>query len=200
LICAAFATQTACAQNRPSADPGTNGERRVVVAAEKDRPGSTSEIIRIENDPKIVSKTFPSLKAEADAMCKAYMDERFADYADHIFPYLIEIRGGREKFTSEMKTLFADLHSNGVKFEDLKIGKPVRAAELADGTILAVLPMESKMSNGEKITVEKGNFLAVSDDKGVSWKFIRATSKERFRFLFPNAVDNLNFSDSEFSR
>ncbi len=132
-------------------------------------------------------------------MCKAYMEERFADYADHIFPYLIEIQGDREKFASNLEAEFSRLRSNGVKFENLKIEEPIQAVKLADGTILAVLPMESKMSNGKKVTAEKGNFVAVSDDDGISWKFIRATSKEKLRFLFPNAVDKLNFADSEFS-
>jgi len=43
---------------------------------------------------------------------------------------------------------------------------------------------------------DQGSILAVSEDKGNNWKFVRVKTKESIRPLFPNAVDKLTFPET----
>ncbi len=75
---------------------------------------------------------------------------------------------------------------------------------LLDGVNPAMLKSVAENADLKKHTMklrgkpmsEKGSILAVSEDKGSNWKFVRVKSKESIRPLFPKAVDKLTFPET----
>ena len=57
------------------------------------------------------------------------------------------------------------------------------------------IAMSRENADGTK-TTDEGSIIAVSDDKGSNWKFVRAKTKEAIRPLFPKVIDKLTFSES----
>jgi hypothetical protein len=155
----------------------------------------TVKVITKEEVAEMIKTAYPNLKTQAEVMRKAFLAEDFGRYTDFMYSTNVEVVGGREKFISGLRSSFSNLRSNGVEFVGYEIGEPIQKIEM-DNKVFVVLPYETKMKSRQRTTTEEGNILAVSEDKGESWKFIRATSKERLRFLFPKLVDKLNFSES----
>jgi len=154
----------------------------------------TVKVITKEEMAEIIRTSYPNLKPQANAMRKAFLAEDFGRYTDFMYSTNVEVVGGREKFISGLSSDISSLRSNGVELASYEIGEPLQRIEM-DGKVFVVLPYETKIKSPQRIITEEGNILGVSEDKGKNWKFIRATSKERLRFLFPKLVDELNFSD-----
>lgn len=172
-----LAFQTACGQTQTKTD------------------GLTVKVVTKEEAAETIKTAYPNLKLQADTMRKAFLAEDFDKYTDFMHSANVEVVGGREKFISSLRSSFSNLRSNDVEFVSYEIGEPIQRINM-DNKVFVVLPYETKMRSQQRTTTEEGNILAVSEDKGEIWKFIRATSKERLRFLFPKLVDKLNFSDS----
>lgn len=182
--------QNGCAQQqiRPA-------EPRVIVSGNEPKK-TTTETKHIYERPRgDIKSTYPNLKKEADLMIKAFLAEDFERYTDFMHPVPVQAVDGRKSFISSLVSTIANLRSNGIEFVSFEIGEPIQAIEM-DNKVFVVLTYESRMKNQQRITSEEGNILAVSEDKGARWMFIRATSKERLRFLFPDLVDRLNFPGS----
>lgn len=177
------AAQFACGQ---AEDPGikTDPNRKYTVVP-----------IREETDGKKIASAYPELKKQADVLRTAFMNEDFERYADFMHPVALEAVGGREGFVTDLRKGRSNLRSNGAEFESYTIGNPAQLIEIKN-RIFIVLPYETKMRHSQRLTTEEGNILAVSESNGRDWKFIRATSKERLRFLYPDVVDRLKFSES----
>lgn len=178
LIFLLLAFQVACGQTQPETNK------------------LTVKVITKEKAAEMIKSDYPNLKPQADTMRKAFLAEDFDRYTDFMYPTNVEVVGGREKFISNLRSSISNFRSSGSEFISYEIGEPIQAIEM-DDKVFVVLPYETKKKSPQKITTEEGNILAVSDDEGKNWKFIRATSKERLRFLFPKLIDKLNFSESK---
>jgi hypothetical protein len=155
----------------------------------------TVRVVTKEETAKAIKIDYPNLITQAEIMRKAFLAEDFDKYTDFMYPTNVEVVGGGEKFISNLRSSISNFRSNGSEFISYETGDPIQAIEM-DNKVFVVLPYETKKKSPQKITTEEGNILAVSEDKGANWKFIRATSKERLRFLFPSLVDRLIFSES----
>ena len=109
-------------------------------------------------------------------------------------PKLVKMAGGKNKFISSLDASMEQMKSAGFELISYEMGEPIQTIEV-DNQIFSVVPTETVMKLPKKTVTEQGSILAVSEDKGANWKFVRVTSKESLKRLFPNAIDQLTFPE-----
>jgi hypothetical protein len=146
-------------------------------------------------DAEETKTVYPSLKEQADAMGTAFTANDFDKFTGFMYPKLVEAAGGRDKFITTLDGTMRQMKSAGGELVGYEIGEPGAPIEI-DNRLFSVVPTEITMKLRGKPMSEKGSILAVSEDKGSNWKFVRVKSKESIRPLFPKAVDKLTFPET----
>lgn len=139
---------------------------------------------------------YPNLKSQADEMSVAFKRNDYDKFADFMYPKIVEMNGGKAKFVIKLDASMQRMkEENGVELVDYEVGEPSQSIEI-DKQVFSVLPTKTTMKIPDKTVVEQGSVLAVSEDKGNNWKFVRVESKEKIRTLFPNVIDKLTFPET----
>lgn len=198
IFCILVTTQISCERTETnSAAPRT--QTKTVETTESPSPIKTEETETNKEEIKIgreeAKADYPNLKTQADRMGAAFSANDFDEFTDYMYPKLIEAAGGRDKFISTLNASMDQAKSTGFELGGYEIGEPTPAIEI-DNQIFSVLPTKTTMKFPSKTVTEQGSILAVSEDKGESWKFVRVKSKENIRPLFPKAIDKLTFPET----
>lgn len=138
---------------------------------------------------EIIAK-FPNLKKQSDEMVKAFSTKDFDKFADFMYPKLVEMVGGKEKFVSVTSSAIKDAEALGVKLSNYVIENPTQEIE-NDKQIFSVLPTTTILKTPNGTISQQRSLLAISEDDGNSWKFISVQSKDSLKIFFPNIVDKL---------
>lgn len=165
------------------------------VQTKMPEPKAQAETAEIKIDTEEIKTLYPSLKTQADEMGKAFLAKDFDKFTDFMYLKLIEAAGGREKFISTFNSSMQQIGSTGLEVISYEVGEPSQAIEI-DNQVFAVLPTKTVMKISQRMATDEGSIIAVSDDKGSNWKFVRAKTKEAIRPLFPKVIDKLTFSES----
>lgn len=134
-----------------------------------------------------------SLKTNAGQLCTAVTTGDNNALADLTYPKIIEMLGGRQKFFDAV---------NGIQVSGMKI----RAVDIATyptdwaeggGEYFAVLGKRTRltMPDGAK-KLMTGSLLAVSSDRGKSWKFADAKDRATMLIVFPKLPSSLSIAPS----
>ncbi|MDQ3129717.1 MAG: hypothetical protein M3Q99_03015 [Acidobacteriota bacterium] len=149
-----------------------------------------------KTDSRQATGVYPNLKTQADEMGAAFKGNDYDKFADFMYPKIVEMNGGKAKFIAKLNVSMQQMkEENGVEIVDYEVGEPSQAIEI-DKQVFSVLPTKTTMKIPDKTVVEQGSVLAVSEDRGNNWKFIRVESKEKIRSSFPNVVDKLTFPET----
>jgi hypothetical protein len=141
---------------------------------------------------------YPSLQIQADKMISAIISNDFETFADFMYPKLIELLGGRDKFIDFTRNEMGRTETAGVSILDYKVKKPIQVLRLKN-QIFAVLPTNIKMKMSDREIFMAGSMVAISDDNGKNWTFIRVETKEAVRPLIPNVIDKLRIPKQKIS-
>lgn len=112
-----------------------------------------------------------------------------------MYSKVLEMVGGKANFVSTLNSSMKPMRSNGFELVGYELGEPNQAVKI-DNQVFAVLLSRTTMKIQQKIVTEQGSIIAVSDNDGNDWKFVRVKSKESIKSLFPNVVGKLTISDS----
>ncbi|NJM52141.1 MAG: hypothetical protein HC846_01365 [Blastocatellia bacterium] len=145
-----------------------------------------------------VIPNYPSLQIQADKMISAIVANDFETFTDFMFPKLIEMLGGRDKFIEFTKKELDKTTTAGVSILDYQVKKPIQILRVKK-QIFAVLPTDLKMKVSDTKVFMQGSMVAISDDNGKNWTFIRVETKESVRFLIPNVIDKLRIPKQKIS-
>jgi hypothetical protein len=137
---------------------------------------------------------YPNLAVQAEEMKQAFIAKDFEKSYEFMHPKIVKMLGGKEKLIENLKSVSKQIEDAGVKVTEYSIQSPSQIVE-ADNQIFAVLPTTAAMSTPKEPIVMQESLIAVSEDNGNNWKFIRASSRENMKKLFPNVVDKLEFSE-----
>ncbi len=187
IFCILMFTQIACGQTQPN----TTEQSAHTKTAE---PKSQVKTEEIKTDTEQTKTDYPNLKTQADEMGAAFSANDFDKFADFMHPKLVKMAGGRNKFISSLSTSMEQMKSTGFELISYEMGEPTQTIEV-DNQIFSVVPTNTTMKLPKRTVTEQGSILAVSEDKGINWKFVRVNSKESLRRLFPNAIDKLTFPE-----
>ncbi len=186
-----LAFQTACGQTQTKTDELTVK----VISNEVKESKTEAKAEDTKTVAEAIKTAYPNLKTQADEMGKVFLSKDFDKYANFMYPKLIEMTGGREKFVSLLNSSMKQFDSTGLEIVSYEVGEPSQAIEI-DNQVFAVLPTKTVMKISQRTLADEGSIIAVSDDKGKNWKFVRAKTKEAIKTLFPKVVDKLTFSES----
>ncbi len=187
IFCILICTQIACGQTQPK----TTEQSAQTKTTESKSQVKTEEIKTYTEQTKT---DYPNLKTQADEMGVAFSANDFNKFADFMHPKLVKMAGGKNKFISSLDASMEQMKSAGFELISYEMGEPIQTIEV-DNQIFSVVPTETVMKLPKKTVTEQGSILAVSEDKGANWKFVRVTSKESLKRLFPNAIDQLTFPE-----
>lgn len=188
ILCIFVFAQIACEQTPPN-----NTELKAQTKTIE--PKEQTKTDEIESDRKETKTDYPNLKTQADAMGKAFSTNDFDKFTDFMYPKLIEMAGGRDKFIASLSASIKQAKSTGFELVGYEVGEPTQITEI-DNQLFSVLPTKTTMKFPQKTMTDQGSILAISEDKGNNWKFVRVKTKESVRPLFPNAIDKLNFPET----
>jgi hypothetical protein len=145
-----------------------------------------------------IAPNYPTLQLQAEKMISAIVADDFETFTDFMYPKLIEMLGGRDKFIEFTKKSLADTTAAGVTIVDYKVNKPIQILHNKK-RIFAVLPTTIKMKMSGSDISSEGSMVGISSDNGKNWKFIRVETKESVRFLIPDVIDKLKIPKSKIS-
>jgi hypothetical protein len=134
-----------------------------------------------------------SLKAQANQLCTAVTSGDNNTLADLTYPKIIEMLGGRQKFFDAVN----GIQASGMKIRSVDITTfPADWAE-GGGEYFAVLGKRTRltMPDGAKKQMT-GSLLAVSADRGKTWKFADAKDRATMVSVFPKLPASLSFAPS----
>jgi hypothetical protein len=141
-------------------------------------------------------QTLQNLKAQADSIRHAALNEDHEEMAAFTYPAVVEAVGGRAKFVQKLEKGVAEMRAQGFKFKDIALGEPSGPVE-ASGELYAVVPERLELTGPRGASGTTASYLiGVSGDRGVSWKFIDgngvAGDRKKLKQVLPHFPDGLD--------
>lgn len=133
-----------------------------------------------------------NLKKQAEEMALAIQGNDYERFTDYMYPKLVELAGGRQKFIKILENASKEIASSGMEIKSYEVGKPLQTVKFKN-EIFVVMPTEITMKiskDSSKLIKGKGILLAISEDR-INWKFVRIDSEKRLRDLFPNIAGEI---------
>ncbi len=107
----------------------------------------------------------------ANELANATVTGDYAKVVDSTYPKLVTEMGGRENAIKATTSAIQKMQADGFVITSLTVGKP--GPMLSEGTnSFVVLPTALEMTVPRALLKSKSFLLAVSTDKGKSWKFL----------------------------
>ena len=104
-------------------------------------------------------------------MAAATTKKDFGKVADLTHPIVIELNGGREEMISKTSNLMKQMSESGYYVEGVKIGSPSDTVQEGKETF-ATISQEVVVRFPAGKIVSKSFILAISENKGKTWKFV----------------------------
>ena len=112
-----------------------------------------------------------AIKQGANRVAKATIAGDWTTVADSTYGKVVEQMGGRQKMLSDMKIVMTQLKEQGMAITSFNVGTP--GEPVSDGgRIFSVVPVSVELSGQKGKLHSKGYLLAISEDKGKSWKYV----------------------------
>ena len=129
-----------------------------------------------------------NLKTQAGQMCAAVTTKDISALADFTHPKVVEAVGGRQKFIDAVNAVGA----SGMTIQSVEISSYPTEWKDAGSDFYAVLGKVTKITapNGQKMKMT-GSLLAISSDRGKTWKFVEGTERGKIVSMFPKLPADL---------
>jgi hypothetical protein len=117
-------------------------------------------------DPK--TERLRTLAAEDSA---AITSGNYARLVDLTYPKLVELMGGRDKMIEMLRRGAQDMKAQGSVILGAEVAEPKEVVTVGDKQF-AIVPMIVRVQVPEGTLRSKGFLIAVSEDRGNTWRFI----------------------------
>ncbi|MFD2583896.1 hypothetical protein ACFSR6_15455 [Pedobacter vanadiisoli] len=112
----------------------------------------------------------------AQLMIDNYLKKNYENYVDFLYPTEIKYRGGKDKFVSLLRANDEISNSINIKTVSQKIISTSKVYQ-AGKELHCAISVENKSSSDMGTTILRTTLLAISADKGKTWKFITTGDK-----------------------
>ena len=121
--------------------------------------------------------------------------------AELTLPAFVKKFGGGTTYIQKLASIAAEMKGKGFRPKQFSIGKPSHLVE-AVGGVYAVVPGELELSGPEGATGKQAAYMvAVSQDEGITWKFIDGAgtggNRGKLKSLLPNFPDELGLPNPQ---
>jgi len=117
------------------------------------------------------------ISEQANKMAKALMNKDLNTFANYVLPAALKASGGKETLIKFMKKSMADMARNGEGFIAMRVELPSALIDTA-GTLQCTLPETVRVRTAQGVVDNHTTLLAVSADKGKTWKFVDLAGPE----------------------
>lgn len=132
-------------------------------------PAATTKPVPVADEA--VSEEVQTAVKLANELANATVTGDYAKVVDATYPSLVTEMGGRENAIKVTTNAIQKMQADGFVIQSLTVGKP--GPMLSEGTnSFVVLPTALEMTVPRALLKSKSYLLAVSNDKGKSWKFV----------------------------
>jgi hypothetical protein len=162
----------------------------VVGCASKPQANATSAV-----DLPDRQQALNNLKSQAEEVGRAAVNEDHARMSELTHPVLVDKFGGRAAFVKKLESIAAEMKGQGFRLKKFTIGEPSQMFQ-AVGEMYAIVPLEVALSGPRGATGKQPSYLiAVSPDRGASWKFIDGAGfrgdRSKLKELLPSFPEQL---------
>ncbi len=131
-----------------------------------------------------------NLKAQAKAMGQAKVQDDHVRVAEWTHPALIESAGGQPSYLQQLKAASDDFKKAGFRITTFTFAEPSELVE-SGRELYAIVPCEQRISGpGGKGGTQPSFLIAVSADRGNTWRFIDGGSMAGDRAKLTRALPN----------
>lgn len=132
---------------------------------------SILDVVAESERGNVVEESLKNLISQAKLMAAATTKKDFGKVADLTHSIVIELNGGREEMISKTLNLMKQMSESGYYVEGVKIGSPNYTVQEGKETF-ATISQEVVMRFPAGKIVSKSFLLAISENKGKTWKFV----------------------------
>lgn len=112
-----------------------------------------------------------NLRTSAQSMGRLFIRKEYDEYVNYIHPNVFRLFGGKDSMIIYLKGILKTMEDQGFTVDSISVEDP--PGIIYSGTELeAVVPQILRIKTNSGILISRGYLLAVSTDKGVTWKFI----------------------------
>lgn len=131
-----------------------------------------------------------ALKEDLQTHLDALYKEDYDTYLRYLHPRALTMLGGKEKGTQMMKGVIALAKKQGMTSAESSFG-PLSKVYPASSHLYCTIPHTVRMNHPNGYVTISNTILAISDDKGKSWKYISAGKVPRtaLKKVFPDLPD-----------
>lgn len=112
-----------------------------------------------------------TIKKQGLEMARAIVARDADKLIQYLHPKTIELAGGKEKILAARDTANKYMTQFGATIKKIVIGNPDSIVQYK-GQLQAVVPQTTELSFFDNTVVVETSLIALSDDKGKTWKFI----------------------------
>jgi len=141
------------------------------------------------------------LKEQATEIANAVVAEDFETVADMTYPKCIEMMGGREHIIASQKQMRGETLASGGSIQIERVDNPGEIVE-SRSVFYSYVPVVARILRPmpKQVYLMKAIYIAVSLDKGNTWKFIDDAGipmREIYKQMIPNWPSNLALPPKE---
>jgi hypothetical protein len=161
---------------------GINGQSAKRQVPDTTSPGSS-----------VFDASYPEIKAKAKATADALVRADFNTVADHTYPKVIRLMGGRANMISTTAQEMRKMESSGFTIKSVSVVEPNKV-QIIGTQIFSIVPMAMTMRVPGGTMLVESFLIAISEDGSKTWKFVDGTiagNRPMLRRIFPVAADKL---------
>ena len=142
-----------------------------------------------------LAKQIKMIKQQAEQYAQAIKNGDYAALMEMTYPAVVTEMGGEFEAKDKLEAYVGNLMSGGMKLDKITTGEPSEVVK-AGSELHAIISQTVSLKVPGGFLDTKINLLAVSDNKGKSWKFID-TSRYKADKMVPNFNSSLKIPQVE---
>jgi len=139
-----------------------------------------------------------SIEKQFADMSDAYLKGNIPAYVDFMYPKIIERAGGRDSTIKLIQLLVHTLNSTGRQIKSINYGN-ISEILKAGKELHCIVTQTIEMSRPDGTDIIETSVLAVSADKGKTWKFLDVSGAniKTLKDIFPNFNNKLQIPEKK---
>ena len=149
--------------------------------------------ISVAQQPSTDSARLQSdLKLTAQKMGQFFIEKDFIQYSEFVYPKLIELNGGQEKYIDIIKNSMNKIEEQGFTFKNISFGDPSKIVTTST-EFQTVIPQILELKNKSGLLATTSYLICISNKEGKTWHFIDTGGKtlEQLQKVIPTLSNEL---------
>ncbi len=132
------------------------------------------------------------IKTQATQCVQTISEDNYDGLISCTHPLIVTMNGDRQKMRAMLEAGGAQMLAEGMDIEKVDIGEPQQVGH-TEKMNYALVPQQITIKVPQGKLIQDGWLLGISEDHGVTWYFVDATSltDEKLKQIFPDLAGNI---------